>query len=216
MIDRITDEQRQAIRDLCEKYRRIGLNCEPLDKDAAVRAVSAIYEQSGNKRPQRFLFLGSPAECLIHIREEGAELEPMFGQLAGYCDSQLSGHLSRKLVAELFDQLTMPDFGELAEEIGRHLYKQFPTIQLWNYFAGQHWCRWVAVYEAAGIAGVVYTQEQARTIRLWRDQAESCHWWFPYRDLVVLSERHVAVSENDWAVRYPDGWGVAAIHLTRS
>jgi hypothetical protein len=59
---------------------------------------------------------------------------------------------------------------------------------------------------------------------MWIDQARYCHWWWPYKGIVIASERHSSVSfdsnrrlhnENDLAVKYPDGWGVYAIHGVR-
>ena len=96
--------------------------------------------------------------------------------------------------------------------------------QLYNYFAGQHWCYWQTFYEAGKIAGADYKPEYFSNLLAWISEAESCHWWFPYRGFVIASERHARVSfddhnrlhnENDLAVRYPDGWGVAAIHGVR-
>lgn len=55
-------------------------------------------------------------------------------------------------------------------------------------------------------------------------QSRECHWWFPYKGLVLISEKPTALHVNGrgqlhkdegLAIEYSDGWGVYALNGVR-
>jgi hypothetical protein len=79
-------------------------------------------------------------------------------------------------------------------------------------------------YDFCRRIGVKYTDEQNAKLDLWIKQSLHCHWWFPYKGIVLASERHTSVevdaqgrlhSLTGAAVAYRDGWGVHAVHGVR-
>jgi hypothetical protein len=76
-------------------------------------------------------------------------------------------------------------------------------------------------YDALRCVGVPYSPYQNWVIDLWIRQAVVLHWWFPFEDLVLASERHTHVLVDDQyrlhhpdrkAIEYSDGWGLHAWH----
>jgi hypothetical protein len=88
--------------------------------------------------------------------------------------------------------------------------------QLRDYFAGALWCAWEVFYAFGRKIGVTYKPEHVKKLGLWIEQSRQCHWWFPYRGLVLASERPTVLSVNaqgrlhsaeGQAIGYSDGWG---------
>lgn len=84
-----------------------------------------------------------------------------------------------------------------------------------NYFGGQQWCSWEIFYDFCRKIGVEYTDEQNKLLDLCVEQSIECHWWYPFDDTVVVSERPTKLDvdeqgrlhcANGPAIEYADGW----------
>lgn len=85
---------------------------------------------------------------------------------------------------------------------------------------GQHDSYWIAFYLfCRDIVGVKYDKKRSRQLDMWRDIAQSCCWWWPYDNYVIISERPTSVRmdnrrvlhcENGPALAFADGWQVHA------
>lgn len=84
-----------------------------------------------------------------------------------------------------------------------------------NYFAGQQWIYWKAFYVFCEKIGVKFEQEQSKKLQLWMQESTELHWWWPFENYVIVSERPIALrlneagqlhSENSPAIEYADGW----------
>ena len=142
-------------------------------------------------------------------------------QLRDQLREQLWQQLGRQLETlqlrqQLRDQLREQLWQQLRDQL---LSKDHPGDQLSNHFGAQHWCAWEAFYDLCR-RRVIYTEDQNSKLSKWIRQAESCHWWFPYKGLVFASERHSVVNinkrgqlhcTNGPAVAYTDGWALYAV-----
>ena len=73
--------------------------------------------------------------------------------------------------------------------------------------------------------GVVYRPDHKSKLGLWLEQSKACHWWFPYKGIVLASERHNVVEvdtegrihcDSGPACSYPDNiQQVFAVHGVR-
>jgi hypothetical protein len=81
---------------------------------------------------------------------------------------------------------------------------------------GQHDAHWLAFYDALGQVGVDVSPLDGLT-----EIAAACGWWWPFKDLCILTERHSRLELDPRgrlhapagpAVVYPDGWSVYAWH----
>jgi hypothetical protein len=90
-----------------------------------------------------------------------------------------------------------------------------PEVKLDNYFGGQHWIYWKAFYTFAEKIGVKYEKEDSELLALWMQESEHLHWWFPYEEDCLISERPIKLNVNEAgqlhcesgpAIEYRDGW----------
>ena len=90
-----------------------------------------------------------------------------------------------------------------------------------EYFSGQQWCSWEIHYDFGRKIGVEYTKEQNELLDLWIDQSIECHWWYPFDDTAVISERPTTLeideegrlhNANGPSIRYADDWALYFWH----
>jgi len=84
-----------------------------------------------------------------------------------------------------------------------------------QYFSGQQWVYWKALYTFGERIGVKYAEEQSDLLRLWMRESRGLHWWAPFDGVVLVSERPTILQLNDKgelhcengpAFEYSDGW----------
>ncbi len=68
---------------------------------------------------------------------------------------------------------------------------------------------------------VIGLHDEVAPLRPLIELAKHCGWWIPFKHVCLLSQRHSQLhlddngrlhNLNDMAVKYPDGWGVCAVH----
>ena len=78
-----------------------------------------------------------------------------------------------------------------------------------------------AFYEGGRIAGAKYSDRDNKLLDLWLEECNTCHFWFPFKNIVLISERPTTLKVNnmgrldcidDMAIKYSDGWGVYSIN----
>ena len=241
-IEKLTAAQECDLRDTYQHWLAVGRSTAPLDREAAARAIGDMYAAIGEQRPA-VIYFSSPPMCVLAY----GVLRNFSGQLWGQLRGQLRGQFDDQLWDQLGDQLGDQLWGQLGDQLGDQLWDQLDDQlrdqlgdQLWdqlrgqlrgqlrdqlnNYFAGAHWCAWEAFYDFCRKIGIKYAGDQNAKLDLWLSQSRSCHWWFPYRGIVLASERHNVLHVDDAgrlhcedgpAVAYPDGWGVWSWHGVR-
>jgi len=70
MIKDITDEQVAKFPEYVEKYIRIGLSTDRMDKNAAVAAVKLAYEKAEVEMPENLIFCKGPLDANEKIQKE--------------------------------------------------------------------------------------------------------------------------------------------------
>ena len=85
-------------------------------------------------------------------------------------------------------------------------------------FRGQHYLK-TAYYQAMSDIGLPFIGYHKNLIALWQQMNKACHWWFPYKNVILLSDRPSTLHVNDAgrlhnpkgaAIEYRDGWKVYA------
>ena len=192
-ITKLTNAQQADLAATYERWLAVGRSTEPLDQPRAEAAISSMYAAIGKGAPQ-FMRFTSPAIGMLAI----AVMRSMAkGQLWDQLGDQLWGQLGGQLWGQLGGQLN------------------------WNYFGGQHWLAWEVFYDFCNRIGVTYTPDQRKTLDLWLEQSQACHWWWPMDGVCVITERHTVLMVDDRgrlhcetgpACAYADGWAIHAIH----
>jgi hypothetical protein len=78
-----------------------------------------------------------------------------------------------------------------------------------------------AVFDYCARIGVKYPPEEQEVLAAWIRQTERCHWWFPYDEIALASDRPRILSVDEGgrlhnecgsALEYRDGFGLHAWH----
>jgi hypothetical protein len=80
---------------------------------------------------------------------------------------------------------------------------------------GQQEFYWISFYLFPETIGIVkYKEKDSILLKFWKQIAESAHWWWPYENIVFVSDRPIVKTnsnkilhcDNGPAVEYPDGY----------
>ena len=94
-------------------------------------------------------------------------------------------------------------------------------MMLSNRFGGQQWISWSSFYSFLESIGVKYTPEDSELLGEWVNEGENLHWWFPFDEVVFVSERPIRLTVNEtgnlhnettMAIEYTDGWGMYCLN----
>ena len=64
-IVKLTEQQRARMPEWVEKWTRIGLSCEPADREKAERGIRDCYRLCGIAEPRRIVWVDSPIVCVV-------------------------------------------------------------------------------------------------------------------------------------------------------
>jgi len=229
-----------------EEWLGLTLSTRPGDRPAAEAAISELYLLAGYA-PPRFHWASSPVTALNTrppgVRERCDEppdrmqdwpvvraLSRMSAELRGRIDAAV-----RRTHREL-DALVRREVRDPVAWCERQLVPVLEAAHgrtLWRrtWFQDAASVSWLARHDALRrLGGVrVLSRAQEHQVRLWAAVARACGWWWPRRDVCVVSERPVLVRtekcgdrgevrlhhDGGPAVRFADGWDVHAWHGTR-
>jgi hypothetical protein len=119
----------------------------------------------------------------------------------------VDGHVADLLPRELRDQLAEQGY-LLRTGIG-------------NAFNHDNYSLWETFYKFCGEIGVEYPPEEKKLLDLYHRSSRALHWWFPFDNVVLASERHGPPSVDErgqlhavegLACQYSDGWGICSWH----
>lgn len=132
--------------------------------------------------------------------------------------------ISQEAFDQIYEQLVVPVTQQTWSSVAEPL-RAMMTInngsligrQTWECGFGSHDAGWVSHYDFLRAIGIKGTENLDGIIQL----TKSCGWWWPYKDLCILTERPVAIkrdnrgrlhNEKGMVVRYADNWGFCAWH----
>ena len=115
-------------------------------------------------------------------------------------------------------------WANLSDNLGANLRANLGGLEIPNYFGGNQWCAWEVFYDFCNQIGVPYSEGDRKKLDLWLEQSEECHWWFPFKGIILASDRPEKTSVNAQgrlhsldgpAIQYRDGWGLWAVNGVR-
>jgi hypothetical protein len=202
-IEKLTPEQERRIVEFRQKWLDIGLCCDPADFETGDEVIRGFYAR-----------IGKPEPLILHFSS------PMMSELA----ANVVNGLLKKPANQLWDQLWDQLWGQLRAQLGDQLGAQLEALFYRNSFWGQHEAYWQAFYLFGHEIGVTYRDEDIALLLEWGRLSNSVGWWAPFEGVCFVSDRPREVHfdaerrlhcEDGLAVRYSDGWGVAAWHGVR-
>ena len=202
-ITELTPQQEAELPAFRAKYLDLATGGHRANREKLHDALTEAYAILDQPKPL-LVIMPSPFSAMVAI----AALKGMTGEsLRDQLRDQLRGQFGGQLWDQLWDQLGDQLRGQVS-----------------NSFAAAHWCAAEVFYDFCRQIGVNYSAVQNSLLNLWLLQSRRCHWWFPYKGVVLASERHNALSIDaegrlhsltGLACGYPDGWGVYAVHGVR-
>jgi len=94
-------------------------------------------------------------------------------------------------------------------------------MMLANRFGGQQWISWSSFYSFLQTIGVEYSKDDSELLAEWVAEGDNLHWWFPFDEVVFISERPLRLTvnatgnlhnEKEMAIEYSDGWGMYVLN----
>jgi len=231
-IAKLTAEHEADLRRTYDEWLLVGRSTAPIDEAAARGVISQMYVRIG-EHPPAVLFFSSPMMCILAYGAlcslTAAQSEKDTGmkgasQLESQLGSQLRSQLESQLESQLWSQLGSQLRSQLRSQLGSQLESQLESQLGSNYFAGQQWCAWEVFYDFCRRIGVKYSGDEDALLDLWLEQSRTCHWWWPYKGLVLASARPIVLHVDDAgrlhcddgpALAYADGWSIYAWHGLR-
>jgi hypothetical protein len=238
-ITKLTPDQEAELPRFRQRYLDLACNGSRIDRPALESALADAYAVIGKPAPKLFIF-DSPAACMLALkifRLPPDEIlgDQLRGQLWGQLRDQLGGQLGDQLRDQLRDQLgdQLRDqlwdqlWGQLGDQLRDQLRDQLggqvggQRIYDPHYLWGSQDLYWIAWARFAQQIGVKLEPETDRRLGVMERISEQCEWWWPCENIVIASQKPVAVrwddqgrlhAEDSPAVAYADGYGLYAWH----
>ncbi len=222
IITELTPEQELLISVYREKWRKIALNTEPIDKNQATAAIKAVYQALNLSEPD-ISFYDSPLAGL----QAGiaSQQENIYGELYSYFNNQLwrksSQLLDRKLVEKLERQLEIPLSLQLFRQFAIHIFNEInisgnPNVQpeMWA-ISGSHVDFCIEVLKC---------EYDLKIWELFNNFLKNCGQVYVYENIAIACDRPRILSfDNSYrlhaeatpAIQFADGFSVYAYHGVR-
>jgi hypothetical protein len=90
-----------------------------------------------------------------------------------------------------------------------------------TWFWGQQDAFWISFYDFGSEIGVNYSKTAREGLNIWKRITKSCHWFYPFSDFCLISDKPVRISRDEQgrlhddsqkAIEYSDGWGFCSVH----
>ena len=210
-IEKLTPEQEAELPRFHQRYLDIACGGGRIDRPALEIALADAYAEIGKPAPRLFIF-DSPTMSMMALKIFAL---PKKDQLIDQLWGQLRDQLRDQLIDQLGDQLGDQLWGQLRDQLrGQRLWNP-------NFLWGSQDLYWIVWGKFAEHIGVKLKPETARRLNIMDRISQQCEWWWPYENIVIASQRPIAVrwddekrlhSETGKAVEYADGTGLSAWH----
>ncbi|BAY87168.1 hypothetical protein NIES267_66860 [Calothrix parasitica NIES-267] len=233
-ISKLTLEQEVLIPIYREKWKKIALSTERIDRDKAAEAVKQAYALIGEKEPE-ILFFKSPCRALQYLSkhidlESECKIPNKYGlrdELTTQLDSKVRNILQKQcsqIWILLEKQLDNSSLIELSSSIERDfkfkgLYSSFSRFisfsciqfDIWNFHASRFdFC--------ISVLNCYYPQKEWL---IFQSLVKNCGWIFPFENICIVSERPQTLlfdnenrfhAEGKPAIEFADGYDIDVYH----
>lgn len=210
IITELTPEQEAAIPGHVEKWLKIGLSTEPMNKPLALQGVREAYENAKLRQPHAVVFMASPVGCaLCAIALDLLDLDTGL-EVCKEIDGNKDIHEVLKVIKK---NIGTKKYKEFHKNFKDNIPRRYNEIC--NAFCfGQHDSGWLSFY--AYFHDVLGLKEESKDFSgLWKI-AQAASWWLPYENVAIVSDRPKVLAKNDSglhrdlgkAIEYRDGWGL--------
>jgi len=234
-IDKLTPEQEVLIPVYREKWRKVALSTERIDREKAAEVIKDLYA-SINKEEPKIIFYESPYLALrspevnqmrCSLRSElDKQLTPI-GSLWDQIRKQFTENLWNQLAEDLNDQLESQVQIELQDKLNSQMWNElteimgFRTIsELLNKSLNpEQWIPCGSLYDFCISEFSFFHNSDAW--KLYQSFVKSCGWIFPFAKLCIVCDRPRILkfdsenrlhAEGEPAIQFADGYSLYSHH----
>ena len=204
--------------------------------DSPLKALNAI--EIFCRRQTSFNFLSRTPE--VHFKEQLLDQHPQMSLgnslfLSFYLKSLKSewkleskyrrhNFLESSVNEELLQSLDFLVYleGYLITNVDGCFSKNTSIKDLQTLYLGQYNLKWVAFYLYYNLLGARFDENTLKALFLSAAVAQSCCWWWPFENIVIICDRPKVEWDNDEqihaiekpAIKFRDGWSLYAFHGT--
>jgi hypothetical protein len=154
------------------------------------------------------------------IRQDYTELERV-GELVATAITSMENPLQNAELTAMFRKEIEAniDYPAIRDSVQRQVIPNLTNLFLPTaIFRGQQYAQ-TAYYQAMSELGMPFVGYHKNLISLWQQMNKACHWWFPYKNVLLLSDRPSGLHVDERgrphnpkgaAIEYRDGWKVYA------
>ena len=222
-IENLTEAQRVKFKYYVEKWTKIGLSTDPANRSEAENGIKKAY-QIAEKKPPKIVWCGSPFSQgltrAIIFRSKDSEIQLGKSLKVSVWNSVRDsvGASVRDIVgASVGDSVRDSVWNSVWASVGASV-----RDSVRDSVYGQQEASWLAFYEYFKEICGLDSQTQ-KLSGIWQI-SKNAGWWLPHENLCWISERPNILhrdtqgrlhKDGDFALRYPDGWGIYAWHGVR-
>jgi hypothetical protein len=244
-ITGLSEKQESELSTFREKWLKIGLNTEKVDRKKAEQAVIEVYKTAGLKTPKIKVWLDSPyagsigSSMLAQVRAQvGAQVwDQVRAQVGAQVGDQVRAQVRDQVRAQVRAQVGAQVWAQVRAQVGAQVWDQVRAqvgAQVWAQVRAQVWDQVRAqvyrcgygLHDAYWLGFYDFFRKYLDTPKIngLIELSQNCGWWWPFENAVVLTERPCFISRDDqnrlhcedrMALEYPDGWGLHVWHGVR-
>jgi len=190
-----------------DHWLKIGLATGPTDWEKAERGIKLAYEAAGLSAPSRIVKLRSPLEGAIAASGLNQVEKQVRDQVRDQVSDQVRDQVRLKVECQVRDQVR----DQVWEQVKNQVWNQVMN-QVWDQVMEQVWspgCYGCHDAHLLAQLSIFKTVQETKKLEGLILLAESTGWFWPYEDLVIMTERPSRILyQNDLPVfiEYPDGW----------
>ncbi|WP_449420713.1 DUF6745 domain-containing protein [Phormidium nigroviride] len=243
-LTNLTPAQEALIPLYLEKWRKIALCTEPINRNRASVAIKTAYDFIGQEEPQ-IIFFDSPYLALNYFTERmggefGSEIgEQLKSEICSELYRKLTGTMKSELENEIYSKLYNPLYAQIIEQFNNHIHNQLHSLLhskmigiFYSFLERQFYHRNKIVSELLACNGS-WVDFCISELNLECDLAKweimqllvnNCGWIYPFEKTCFVCDRPRLINfdsqkllhaEAAPAVQYADGFNVYAYHGIR-
>ena len=225
-IERLTEAQEARFAEYAERWTKIGLCTEPMDRERAKRAICSMYTNAGLSEP-KVVFCGSPfgnalaRVALSKLASVGSSVrDSVWNSVRNSVHASVRDSVMNSVHASVWYSVA-----SVMNSVHASVWYSVASVgasvhaSVWDSVYGQRNADWLSSYAYfREVCGLV---EQTEPLVGLFELAKSAGWALPDRNICWVSERHDVVQLNAEgrlhcddgpAVHYPDGWSIYALN----
>ena len=218
MFEKLTDEQIKKLKKYVADYTKIGLSCEPINKQNARAFANNLYTKILSRKKPQLIIMPSPrsawiATCLLangdQVREQvGAQVRDQVGE-------QVRDQVRDQIRAQVGDQVGDQVRAQVRDQVWTQVEEQVNNF-VWPYLEGQFDANIFAYYDYfIKECKIKIDKKLLNKYLIWK---ESINFGiiYPLEKCCIISERPTVIKKNrnglhcetGPAVQYPDGFSI--------